>query len=79
MLPEKISGEHTVAVVSLHPSVRLSSYLLNLSSEIDVDTEHSFRQGLVNQELSRSYWKVQGHSEHIKEKSNFNISSHITI
>jgi hypothetical protein len=31
-LPQKNSGEHTVAVVSIHPS----SYLLNLSSEIDI-------------------------------------------
>jgi hypothetical protein len=55
--------------------VRPSSCLLNLSSEIDVvDSKCSFRQGIVDQCLSRSYWKVQGHSEHIK-KSIFNICS----
>jgi hypothetical protein len=47
-----------------------------LSSEIDVDNKCSFRQGPVNQGLSRLFWKVQGHSEHIKE-SNFNISSYL--
>jgi hypothetical protein len=64
MLQEIISGEHTVKVVSILPS----SYLLYLSSEIDViDNKCSFRQGLVDQVLSRSYWKVQGHSEHRKK------------
>jgi hypothetical protein len=74
--PPKITGEHTVTVVSVRlcPSVR--AHLLNLSSEIDVDIKCSFRQGLVDQGLSRPHWKGQGHSEHIKEKSNFNISSY---
>jgi hypothetical protein len=46
MLPVKIPGEHTVAVVSICPS----SYLLNLSSEIDVvDNKCSLRQGFVDQ------------------------------
>jgi hypothetical protein len=59
----------------VRPSVRPSSYLLNLSSEIYVaGNKCSFRQGLVVQGIS--YWKVQGHSEHIKKKSNFNISSY---
>jgi hypothetical protein len=35
LLPEKIFEEHTVAVVSVRPSIHPSSYLLNLSSEID--------------------------------------------
>jgi hypothetical protein len=30
----------------------------------------------VDQGHSRSFWKVQGHAEHIEEKSNFNISSY---
>jgi hypothetical protein len=34
------------------------------------------RQRLVVQGHSRSFWKVQGHSKHIKEQSNFNISSY---
>jgi hypothetical protein len=51
--------------------VRPSSYLLNLSSVVDVDNKCSFRQGLVDQGISRSYWKVQGHSEHLKEKIKF--------
>jgi hypothetical protein len=58
-------------------SFRPSSYPLNLSSEIDVvGNKCSFSQGFVGQGLSRSFWKVQGHSEHIKEKFNFNISSY---
>jgi hypothetical protein len=44
-------------------SVCPSSYLLNILSEIDVvDNKYCFRQGLVDQGPSRSYWKVQGHS-----------------
>jgi hypothetical protein len=44
---------------------------------IDVNDNKCFsRQGLVDQGLWRSFWKVQGHSEHIKE-SNFNISSYL--
>jgi hypothetical protein len=56
----------------LCPSVLLSirwssSYLLNLLSEINVVySKCSLRHRLVNQDLSRSFWKVQGHSEHIK-------------
>jgi hypothetical protein len=77
MLPENILLEHTVTVVSVHLSVGPSLYLLNLLSEIDVgDSKCSLIQGLVEQGLSWSFWKVQGHSEHIKE-SNFNISSYI--
>jgi hypothetical protein len=67
MLSKKIWGKHTVAILSVRPS----SYLLHLSSEIDVaDIKCSFRQGLVDQGLSRSYWKVQGHSEY-KRKIQF--------
>jgi hypothetical protein len=56
-------------------SILPSSYFLNLVSEINVvDNKCSFRQGPVDQGLSRSFWKVQGHSGHIKE-SNFSISS----
>jgi hypothetical protein len=59
MLPKWISGKHTVADVSV--------------SETDVvDKKCSLRHGLVDKDPSRSFWKVQGHSEHIKE-SNFNI------
>jgi hypothetical protein len=58
------------------PSVRahISYYL---SSEINVvDNKCSFRLGVVDQGHSRSLWKVQGHSQHIIQKSNFNISSY---
>jgi hypothetical protein len=47
MLPQK-SGENTVAVTwmcVLYPSVRPSSYLLNLWLEIHVDNKCSSRQG----------------------------------
>jgi hypothetical protein len=57
---KKIGGD---ILSPLCPSVHPSSYLRNLSSEIDVvDNKCSFRQGLVDQGLSRSYWKVEGHS-----------------
>jgi hypothetical protein len=50
MLPENISEKHTVTVVSFRPI----SYLLNLSSEIDVvENKYFLRQGLVGQGLSR--------------------------
>jgi hypothetical protein len=62
MLPEQISGEHTVTIVA---DLASSSYLLNFSSEIDVvHKKCSLRQGLVCQghlESSRSL------EEHIKE------------
>jgi hypothetical protein len=70
MLLEKNSGEHTSLLwPSVCPSVHRNSYLLNLSSEIDVDQKCSSRKC-----LSRSIWKAQGHSDNINE-SNFNISS----
>jgi hypothetical protein len=57
--------------LSVHPSVRANI------SEIDVvDKKCSLRQRLVDQGLSRSFWKVRGHSEHIKE-SNFKMSSYM--
>jgi hypothetical protein len=60
----------------VRPSVCPSSYLLNLSSEINVvDNKCFFRLGLVDKGHSRSFWKVQGQSEHIMQRSNFNISS----
>jgi hypothetical protein len=62
--------------VAIRLSIHQSSYLLNLSSEIDVvDKKCSLRQRFVDQGLSRSFWKVQGHSGHIKGKSNFNTRS----
>jgi hypothetical protein len=75
--PKKFGGTYCRRCVL--PSVRPSSYFLNLSSEIDVvDTcnKSSLIHGLMDQGLSRSFWKVQGHSEHIKEKCNFHISSY---
>jgi hypothetical protein len=79
--PKKIRGSilsplcPSVVSLSVRPSVRPNSYLLNLSSEIDVvDNKCSLRLGLVDQGHSRSFWKVQGHSEHKIQKSNFNIS-----
>jgi hypothetical protein len=75
--PKNFGGAYTVAIVSVHPSVPLSSYLLNFLSKINVfDKKCSLKQEFVDQGLSRSFWKVQGHSEHIKE-SNFNISSYM--
>ena len=75
MIPEKISGEHTITFVFVRlvfPSVRPSPYLLNLSTEIDVaNNKCSFRLGLEDQGHSRSFWKVQGHSE--SEAHNTNI------
>jgi hypothetical protein len=69
MLPEKFRG--------IILSLLCPSELPNLSSEIDVvDEKCSLRQGLVDQGLSKSFWKVQGHLQHRKEKSNFNISSY---
>jgi hypothetical protein len=48
----------------------IRTHLLILSSEIDVvGNKCSFTQGFVDQGLSRSYWKVQGHSKHKKENS----------
>jgi hypothetical protein len=60
----------------VRPSACPSSHLhIELLSEIDgVDNKCLLTQGLVDQGLWSLFWKVQGHSEHIKE-SNFNISS----
>jgi hypothetical protein len=75
MLPKNLR-EHSVADVSVRLSIHPSSYFLNFVSEIDVvDNMCSLRQGHVDQGISRSFWKVQGYSGHIKE-SNFNISLH---
>jgi hypothetical protein len=66
--PKRISGS---ILLPLCLSICLSSYLPNLSSEIDfVGKKCSFRKGLVDQGFSRSYWKVQGHSAY-KRKIQF--------
>jgi hypothetical protein len=54
----KISGQHTVAVVSIQDNIS--------SSEICVVVN---TLGLVDQSLSSSYWKVQGHSEHLCQRN----------
>jgi hypothetical protein len=67
VLPEKFWGSILLLLCLL---VCPSSYFLILLSEIDaVDTcnKCSLRQGLVDQGLSRSFWKVEGHSEHVNE------------
>jgi hypothetical protein len=46
----------------------------NLLSEIDVvDNICSLRQGLVDQGLSKSFWKVQGYSEQRSQFQHFFI------
>jgi hypothetical protein len=58
MLAVKISREHTIAVVSV--CLSLSSYLLNLLSKIDVvDIKCFFREGIINQSLSKSCGKCR--------------------
>jgi hypothetical protein len=69
MLPKKLSGEHSVAVVSVRPS----SYRSPKPFIRKKISGHHYRPidvvdnklGLVDQGHSRSFWKVQGHSEHI--------------
>jgi hypothetical protein len=77
VLPEKNFGEHTVAVVSVCPSVHLSSQLLNISSEIEVvGKKCSFKQRHVNQGLSRSFWKVSRSLRAYKRKIQINFFSY---
>jgi hypothetical protein len=80
MLPEKKPIEHTVAVVSVrlsfHPSELIPPKTL---SQIGVVVNKcSFRRELVDQGLSRSYWKVHSHSEYIS-KNKILTFLHITV